>query len=150
MPARATPYTDEEIRASVGAAHYVVELLGSRYADKLAATQGEILADAYNNVGLWVGPKIEGIFEKQLELLHVKISIPDGVIMDQDRKHPSRHPYLAYSWLVNFLNSRGQGLTEGHIVTPGSFAGFAAAQMGKPVRVELQGIGVIEIELSLT
>jgi len=147
MPPRATPYTDEEIRASIGATHYVIELLGSRYANKPAATQGEILADAYNNYGLWVGPKVEGIFEKQLETIHVNISTSDGVLMDQDRKHPSGHPYKAYSWLVNFLNSRGEGLQKGHIVTTGSYAGIVDAPLGKPVRVELGGIGVIEIEL---
>lgn len=150
MPARAEPYTDAEIRASIGATHYVLELLSSRYANKPAATQGEILADAYNNYGLWVGPPIDGIFDKQLETMHVKIESPDGVIMDQDRKHPSKHPYLAYSWLVNFLNSRGEGLKKDHIVTTGSYAGIVDAPIGKPVRVELGGIGVIEVELSVS
>ena len=149
MPSRATPYTDEEIRASIGATHFVIELLGSRYANKPAATQGEILADAYNNYGLWVGPTVDGIFEKQLETLHVKISSPDGVIMDQDRPHPSGDPLKAYSWLVNFLSSRGEGLRKGEIVTTGSYAGVVDAPIGKTVRVELGGIGVVEIELAL-
>lgn len=149
MPARSTPYSDEEIRASIGTAHYVIELLSSRYANKPAATQGEILADAYNNYGLWLGPKVDRIFDRQLETLHVTISSPDGVIMDQERKHPSRHPLDAYSWLVNFLNARGEGLQKGHVVTTGSYAGIVDAPLGKPIRAELGGIGVIEIELTL-
>ena len=149
MPPRATPYTDEEIRASIGSAHYVIELLGSRYANKPAATPGEILADAFNNYGLWIGPKVEGIFEKKLDKLHVKITSGDTVLMDEDRTHPSTDPFTAYAWFVNFLRGRGDTLKKGHIVTTGSYAGVVDAPIGKPVRVELEGIGAVEIELRI-
>ncbi|MEQ1948191.1 MAG: 2-keto-4-pentenoate hydratase [Bryobacteraceae bacterium] len=149
MPPRATPYTDDEIRASIGDTHYVIELLGSRYANKPAATPGEILADSFNNYGLWIGPKVEGIFEKKLDKLHVKITSGDTVLMDEDRPHPSGDPFAAYGWFVNYLCSTGETLKKGHIVTTGSYAGVVDAPLGKPVRVELGGIGVIEIELRL-
>jgi 2-keto-4-pentenoate hydratase len=148
MPARTTPYTDEEIRASTGETRFVIELLGSRYANKPAATQGEILADSYNNYGLWVGPKVDGIFEKQLDKLHAKITCGDTVMMDEDRTHPSGDPLQSYSWFVNFMRTR-EGLKKGHIVTTGSYAGVVDAPIGRPLHVELSGIGAIEIELRL-
>jgi 2-keto-4-pentenoate hydratase len=149
LPPRATPYSDAEVMESIGAAHYVIELLASRYADKPSATAGEILADAFNNFGLWIGPKLEGLFDKDLETVHVTITSPDGTLMDENRKHPSVHPLKAYTWLIHFLNSRGEGLKAGEIVTTGSYAGVVDAPLSKPVRVELGGIGVIEIELVL-
>src|SRR5207253_2939091 len=56
LPARAVPYSDDEIRAAIAEARLVLELITTRYADKASATPAEILADAFNNHGLLIGP----------------------------------------------------------------------------------------------
>ena len=38
LPPRATPYSDAEIRAAIGEARMVLELITTRYADKASAT----------------------------------------------------------------------------------------------------------------
>src|SRR5262245_31655872 len=47
LPPRATPYSDEEIRAAIGEARFVIELITTRFADKASATPPEVLADAF-------------------------------------------------------------------------------------------------------
>jgi 2-keto-4-pentenoate hydratase len=147
LPPRATPYSDGEIRGAIGEARMVVELITTRYADKASATLPEILADAFNNHGLLIGPVLPNVLDQPLETLPVKITTENGVLFDKVHPHPSGHPMKAFSWLVGFLNERGQGLKAGDVVTTGSYAGIVEAPVGVPIHVELTGVGQLEIVL---
>ncbi|HSR05749.1 MAG TPA: fumarylacetoacetate hydrolase family protein [Bryobacteraceae bacterium] len=147
LPPRATPYSDAEIRAAIAEARMVLELITTRYADKASATPSEILADSYNHHGLLIGPVIPHALDHPLERLHVTIQTPAGMLFDQERAHPSGHPMKAFTWLVHFLNSRGQGLKAGEIVTTGSYAGIVEAPLGVPIQVKLDTLGSLQVEL---
>jgi 2-keto-4-pentenoate hydratase len=147
LPDRGTAYTEDELREAIGESHFVLELLRSSYANKAEASSLEILADAYNNLGLLMGPAIPNALDRPLETLHVTITGAGRTIVDRDGRHPSGHPLKAFAWLVQFLNSRGQGLKAGEVVTTGSYAGIVEVPVGVPVRVQLGDLGVIEAEL---
>jgi 2-keto-4-pentenoate hydratase len=147
LPARAVPYSDDEIRAAIAEARLVLELITTRYADKPSATLPEILADAFNNHGLLIGPVIPAIWDQSLEKLHVTIKAPDTTLFDKVHPHPSGHPWKAISWLVRFLNERGGGLKAGQIVTTGSYAGIVEAPLGVPIHVQLGALGTLDVEL---
>jgi 2-keto-4-pentenoate hydratase len=147
LPARGAAYTEAELRAAIGESHFVLELLRTSYANKADASSVEILADAYNNLGLLVGPPIPNALDRPLETLHVTITGGGRTIHDRDGRHPSGHPLKALSWLVQFLNGRGQGLKAGEVVTTGSYAGIVEVPVGVPLRVQLGDLGVIEVEL---
>lgn len=148
LPPRATPYSDAEIRAAIGEARMVLEFITTRYADKASATPPEILADSYNHHGLLIGPVIPHALDHPLERLHVTIQSAAGeALFDKERGHPSGHPMKAFTWLVHFLNGRGQGLKAGQIVTTGSYAGIVEAPLGVPIQVRLDSLGSLEVEL---
>jgi 2-keto-4-pentenoate hydratase len=147
LPARGTAYTEDELRAAIGESHFVLELLRTSYANKAEASSLEILADAYNNLGLLMGPAIPNALDRPLETLHVTITGGGRTIHDRDGRHPSGHPLKAFSWLVQFVNGRGQGLKAGEVVTTGSYAGIVDVPVGVPLRVQLGDLGVIEVEL---
>ena len=147
LPPRATPYSDAEIRAAIGEARMVLELITTRYADKASATPSEILADSYNHHGLLIGPVIPHALDHPLERLHVTIQTADATLFDRERAHPSGHPMKAFTWLVHFLNGRGHGLKAGEIVTTGSYAGIVEAPLGVPIQVKLDSLGSLELEL---
>ena len=107
----------------------------------------EILADAFNNHGLVIGPVVPNIFSYNLDKLHAKISTPSTTLFDEERNHPSGNPMNSIRWLVHFLNSRGQGLQAGQIVTTGSYAGIVDAPLNTPVHAELGGFGALDVEL---
>jgi 2-keto-4-pentenoate hydratase len=147
LPARATPYSDDEIRRAIAECRLVLELITTRYADKASATQPEILADSYNHHGLLIGPVIPGALDQPLEKLHVTITTAGGALFDRVSPHPSGHPMNAFTWLVHFLNGRGQGLQAGQVVTTGSYAGIVSAPLGVPVHVQLGGLAALDTEL---
>jgi 2-keto-4-pentenoate hydratase len=147
LPPRATPYSDAEIRAAIRESRMVLELITTRYADKASATPPEILADAYNHHGLLIGPVIPNALDHPLERLHVTIRTAAGALYDNERGHPSGHPMKAFTWLVHFLNGRGQGLKAGEIVTTGSYAGIVEAPLGVPIQIQLNGLASLEVEL---
>jgi 2-keto-4-pentenoate hydratase len=144
---RSIPYSDAEIRAAIGEARMVLELITTRYADKASATPSEILADSYNHHGLLIGPVIPNALDHPLERLHVTIQTATGTLYDKERGHPSGHPLKAFTWLVHFLNGRGQGLKAGQIVTTGSYAGIVEAPLGVPIQVKLDSLGSLQVEL---
>jgi 2-keto-4-pentenoate hydratase len=147
LPARATPYSDNEIRAAIAESRLVLELITTRYADKASATPPEILADAFNNHGLLIGPVIPSALDQPLEKLHVTIKTPAATLFDKVHPHPSGHPMKSLTWLVHFLNSRGEGLKAGEIVTTGSYAGIVEAPLGVPIHVQLDSLGALDVEL---
>lgn len=147
LPPRGTAYTDEEIRDAILEPRFVLELLDTRFAAKGEASFFEILADCYNNWGLFVGPVVPNALSLPLESLHAKIATPAATIFDGVRAHPSGHPLKPFLWLARYLNGRGEGLKAGEIVTTGSYAGIVEVPIGQPLHVELEGIGVIETEL---
>jgi 2-keto-4-pentenoate hydratase len=147
LPARVTAYSEDELRAAIGESRFVLELLRTSYANKAEAGSFEILADAYNNLGLLIGPAIPNALDRPLETLHVTITAQGRTIHDRDGRHPSGHPLKALAWLVQFLNGRGQGLKAGEVVTTGSYAGIVDAPVGVPLRAQLGELGVIEVEL---
>jgi 2-keto-4-pentenoate hydratase len=149
LPARDTAYTDAEIRAAVLEARFCLELINTRFANKNEASFLEILADCFNNWGLFVGPVVENAFTRPLEKLHAKVTTPTETIFDAERSHPSGHPLTSFTWLVHFLNGRGEGLKAGEIVTTGSYAGIVDVPAGEPLRIELAGIGVIETVMTV-
>ena len=147
LPPRATPYSDEEIRAAIAESRLVVELITTRYADKASATPLEILADGFNHHGLFIGPVIPGVLDQPLERLHVTIRTASEVLFDKVHPHPSGLPINSLRWLVHFLNGRGQGLIAGEVVTTGSYAGIVHAPVDVPIHVVLGTLGALDIAL---
>lgn len=147
LPPRPVPYSANQIQDAIQEARMVLELLGTRYQDHLAPTPIDLLADSYNHHALFIGPVITNIFDLSLESLHVKITSPGAVLFDKVHPHPSGDPMKSFSWLVHFLNERGQGLKEGQIVTTGSYAGIVEAPLGVPLHIELGGAGSFDCEL---
>ncbi len=147
LPPRETPYSDEEIRAAIAESRMVLELITTRFADKPSATLPEILADAFNNHGLLMGPVIPAALDHPLEKLHVTITTASGTLFDKVHPHPSGHPMNSLRWLVHFLNGRGEGLKAGEVVTTGSYAGIVEAPLGVPIHVRLDGLGELDVEL---
>lgn len=147
LPPRATPYSGAEIRAAIGEARMVLEFITTHYSDRASATPPEILADAYNHHGLFIGPVIPNVLDHPLERLHVTIQTAAGPLFDKVHAHPSGHPLNSLTWLVHFLNARGQGLKAGQIVTTGSYAGIVEAPLGVPIKVQLNDFGSFNLEL---
>jgi 2-keto-4-pentenoate hydratase len=148
LPARATPYDENDLRAAIRETRLVLEVMGNRYADPAQVTFPEMLADFANNQGLFVGPVVRGGTAQALDAIPITIAGRDGVLMTLDGRHPDGHPLRPLVWLANFLVRRGDMLRAGQIVTTGSYAGARDVPLGEPLVVTFGALGAIELQLA--
>ena len=150
LPPRATPYTEEEIRAAVGEVRLVLELLGCRYLDPKGLPFIEMVADCVSNQGLFLGPPVAGGLDAALLTFPLRIERLDGpapvLVKEHQGKHPDGGPLLPLYWIANFQAARGVGLRAGQIITTGSYAGMIDVPLSAPLRIRFGDLGEILVE----
>jgi 2-keto-4-pentenoate hydratase len=150
LPRRAEPYSEAEVRSAIGETRFVLEILGSRYADPASVDFAETLADQVSNEGLLVGPVLAEALSRPLEGFPIEVVGPAGPLHRRDGRHPDNHPLRPLVWLANEVAATGEGLEAGHIVTTGSYAGALEVPFGTPLRVTFGSLGVIAVTCAAT
>jgi 2-keto-4-pentenoate hydratase len=172
LPARAAPYSDDEVRDAVKEARFVLEILHSRYAEPGAVTFPELLADSIANQGLFVGPVVDDPWRRKLDAFPVTIGTMSGAGPSQaansapsggsevasatsvgahttrDGKHPDGHPLRPLYWLANYLAKRGDPLRAGMIVTTGSYCGAIDVPLDTPLTIVYGDLGSLAATFS--
>jgi 2-keto-4-pentenoate hydratase len=152
LPARATPYDEADVRAAIGEARLVLELMGPRYAEPAAITFAELLADSIANQGLFVGPVLSNTVGLSLDAFPIVIDGDDGTLLARDGKHPDGHPLKPLYWLANFLAGGGYGegvwLKAGQIVTTGSYCGAVDVPLETALTVRYGDFGTLSVQFS--
>lgn len=145
LPPRDARYTTDEIAASIASVHPVIEVVESRFVDFNGVDALSRLADFVSHGALVVGPAITvpEAFDVQQQAVELDI---DGAATLCDRgSNPAGDPFRLVAWLANHAAARCGGLTEGMIVTTGSWTGLAIAPQGASVRARFPGIGEARI-----
>jgi 2-keto-4-pentenoate hydratase len=147
LGAREAPYSESEIRDAIGQAHFVVELLGTRYDDPASVPPQEVVADSANNQGLVIGPVIDNAFGRPIARFPVKVSSAGRTLHEKDGAHADGDPLKPLYWLANFLRGADDHLRAGQIVTTGSYAGAIDVPIDVPLTVTLGEAGSIDMHL---
>lgn len=148
LPAKETPYTDEEIRAAILEARFVVELMGSRYEDPSAIAFPELLADNVNNQGLFIGPVVPDALNRSLESFPIELRAGGEQLLARQAKHPDVNPLRPLYWLANYLAATPDYLRKGQIVTTGSYAGVIPVPLDTPISIQYGELGTLEFSLA--
>ncbi|HEX4523938.1 MAG TPA: 2-keto-4-pentenoate hydratase [Casimicrobiaceae bacterium] len=152
LPARATPYDEADVRAAIGEARLVLELMGPRYVDLAAVTFPELLADSIANQGLFVGPVLSNPHGLPLESFAIVIDGADGTLVTREGRHPDGHPLRPLYWLANFLAAGGYGegvsLKAGQVVTTGSYCGLVDVPLETALVVRYGDLGTLDVQFS--
>jgi len=138
---RSTPYSEEDIRDAVKEAHFVLEVLGSRYAEFPDIPFPENLADGIANAGLFVGPAVRDPWRSPLGEFPITVTSNGKLLVTKDGKHPDRHPLRPLHWLANYLAHNGAPLREGMIVTTGSYCGIVEVPVGETLTFTYGDLG---------
>ena len=138
---RATPYDDEDIRDAVKDAHFVLEILGSRYTEFPGIPFPENLADSIANAGLFVGPAVRDPWRHALAEFPITVTSGGKLLVAKDGKHPDRHPLRPLHWLANYLAQNGTPLREGMVVTTGSYCGIVEVPLGETLTFTYGDLG---------
>lgn len=148
LPARATPYNEDEAWDAVAAVHVAIELLDSRYADRRAMSPAALLADHQSNGGFCYGMALTNWRAIDYATQRARLVIDGKEEKSAVGGNPAGHPRRLLAWLANHAASRGRPLRKGDVVTTGSHTGLTIAPPGARVIARFDGLG--EAELGLT
>ncbi len=148
LPPRTSAYSEAEIRAAVKEARFVLEIIGSRYADPTSVPFPELLADHVANLGLFIGSVLPDPWSKQLGAFPVVVHAGAATLLTRDGAHPDGHPLRALTWLANHLAGRGETLKAGLVVTTGSYCGMLDVPVDTPLRFTYGDLGTLAVSLT--
>ena len=149
LPARASPYTADEVLDAVDSAFPAIEMVVSRYVDPSRVTLVEAIADNVANAGLVCGADVPGWRDLDLARLTVRQSCAGQVQVEQVGGNPSGGPIAPLVWLANYLPMIGLHIEAGHVVTTGSCTGLIWVESHQRVEGGFQGFGTaVEVELA--
>jgi hypothetical protein len=144
--------SEADVRAAIGEARLVLELMGARYADPAAVTFPELLADSIANQGLFAGPVLSNPYGLSLDSFAIVIDGADGTLITREGRHPDGHPLRPLYWLANFLAAGGYGegvsLKAGQIVTTGSYCGVVDVPLETALVVRYGDLGTLDVQFS--
>ncbi len=143
LPARAAPYTREEVAAAVEACA-AIEVITSRFADQATRPVLEKLADCVSNGAFVPGPVVADWRGLDLEHIHVTLEVNGETVLDRNGGNPSGDPLKVATALANMLRS-GRGVRAGQFVTCGTFTGLRFLQPGDRCTARFAGLGVAEV-----
>lgn len=147
LPARATPYRNDEVDAAIARTHLALELIDSRYTSEEAAPASfdEKLADGLVNQGLFLGPEVDASASRLASELAITVRVasrPDKALAG---RHPNERPRAPLYWLVEFLRERGQGLQAGQAVITGSYAGSFTVPLDEDIAIQFGELGTLNV-----
>ncbi|AIY39350.1 2-keto-4-pentenoate hydratase [Collimonas arenae] len=147
LPARAAPYTAEEVDAAIASTHLALELIDSRYTEPDAAGFIENLADGLLNQGLYLGPQVDMAQARSASELAICISTGDSdhEVTRLQGRHPAVHPRAPLYWLAEFLRSTGRGLRAGQAVITGSYAGSFDLPPAQEITIHYGELGQLNV-----
>jgi 2-keto-4-pentenoate hydratase len=149
LPARAEPWTRDDILSHVDCAFAALEVADDRNADyaTLATSILTLAADNAWNEGLVLGPPVKGLTPPDL-LAAIGVARIDG--REAGRGTGSDvlgHPLDALAWLADHLQARGLGLRAGDLVTTGSLVTSKFPQAGNRVEFQVDGLGSVSLNV---
>jgi len=145
LPARALPYSEDEVLAALSHAQLALEIIGCRYTDPASASFAEQLADGLFNQGLFLGPEISIQSAMQAQNIAIELHIETQKSQRFAGVHPATQPQAPLYWLVEYLHQQGLGLRTGQAIITGSYAGSPAVPLHKHVQVQFEALGTINV-----
>jgi 2-keto-4-pentenoate hydratase len=146
LPSRPTPYSREEVAASIDACA-AIEVVTSRFADPDAATVYDKLADCVSNGGFVHGETVRDWHSLDFSRIRVTLTVNGETAVKQPGGHPTGDPLGIVVALVEMMRTAG-GVTAGQFVTCGSYTGLRYLKPGDVCGVSFDGLGAVEVRFA--
>src|ERR1700682_1974408 len=139
------PFTAEWVAESIEAYLPAIEIVDDRYVDWQTLGAPTLVADDFFAASCVLGkPLARAAAPDLLEV--VGRALINGVEVGRGTgADVLGHPHNALAWLANRLAADGKSLRAGQIVLTGSLVKTAWLKAGDAVRVEVQGVGEVEV-----
>ncbi len=143
LPARATPYTREEVLAAVASCHPVIEELESGLVDPVAAFKLSKDADLQMHGGLIFGEAYADWKSIDFTKEHVTLSIDGVVRVERIGSNTSGDLLRLLPYLANEGAAQTGGLKAGQWITTGSWTGNIQGSSNSRVDVHFSTAGPV-------
>jgi len=147
LPARAEPYTREDVAAAVAGVAGAIEIVGSRFAGGLNGKGRRLVtADFGANIAFVGGAWHAGFPLDRLPDHPVRMIIDGEQRGSGTGSRALGDPLNVLVWLANWQSTRGRGLKAGEIVSTGTCTGLDPVAPGNRVRADFGSLGTVEIQ----
>jgi 2-keto-4-pentenoate hydratase len=145
VPITSGSCTAEAIAPHIDGVCAAIEIVDDRSADYSSLDVRSLVADNSWNGGIVLSefkttwPDLPGVLGRATR---------DGAAIGEGfGRDVLGHPFNSAAWLATQLNSRGVGLKAGHVVMTGSVMKTVFPESNAGYRFELEGIGVVEVQV---
>ncbi len=142
LPARATPYTDDEVYAAVASCHPALEILESGLVNPVdPAVRMSKDADLQMHGGLIYGPAYAEWRSVDFHQERVVLAVDGAIRVEAVGSNTSGNLLRLLPWLANQGAARTGGLFAGQWITTGSWTGYTLATSGSAADVHFSDHG---------
>jgi 2-keto-4-pentenoate hydratase len=149
LPKRPSPYTRDEVRTAVTSLHPTIEIPDSRYQDFARVGAPQLIADTACSDWLAFGTAARADWRSRDLISHKVTMYRNGIpAASGSGANVLGDPLVALTWLVNELQTYGDGVRAGQFVTTGTCIIPAAVAPGDTIRADFGELGALEVSLS--
>ncbi len=145
LPAAEAPFTAERLAAEIIGCMPAVEIVDDRYVKWESLGAPTLIADDFFAAGCVLGTTVPRAAMPDLVGVGGRAFINGALAGEGTGADVLGHPLQALAWLANHLAARGDGLKAGQLVLTGSLVKTVWLQSGDRVRMELEGLGTVEV-----
>jgi 2-keto-4-pentenoate hydratase len=148
LAAGEAPFTAEWVGEAVEAYHPAIEIVDDRYVKWETMGAPTLIADDFFAAGCVLGPSVPRSSVPDLKAVNGRALVNGEEVSHGTGADVLGHPHNALAWLANHLAADGKGLHAGQLVLTGSLVKTLWLKAGDTVRMELEGLGVVEAEFT--
>lgn len=144
LPPRDTPYSEDEVMASIKSLHPGLEFPDSRFRDFTLPGTAGLIADNACAANFVLGEPTTNSFDARSLAGHsTSLYINDELVTSGQGADALGGPLHAMVWIVNTLSDLGVGLTSGQFVTTGVTGMPSPVKTGDTIRADLGDYGSV-------
>jgi len=147
LPAQA-PFDRAMVARAVECYMSSVELVDDRYADWRSTDAATLIADDFFGAGCVLGEPVAPDSVPDLAAARGRTLINGAEVGTGSGADVMGHPLAALTWLANTFAARGRALRAGEMVTTGSLVQTLWLAPGDAVRIEVEGLGAVELTVA--
>jgi len=145
LPARATPYSQEEVAASIRSMHPSIEVVNGHVRGWLNRPIAWVMADNGTDGPLVLGPPVERWHGIDRPNIPVTLIANGEVVREGRGGNALGDPPNVMIWLVNKRSREGEGMSAGRVVNTGTTAGIYFAEPGGAAVADFGPLGQISL-----
>jgi 2-keto-4-pentenoate hydratase len=145
LPARADPYTIEEVIGACAAVVPSIELVSPRFPRILTDAIATVIADCGINGGEVLGEPVTGWTASDLASQRVRLTVNGRIVAEGSGADVLGNPIYVLEWLANEMSRRGSGLLAGQFVSTGTCTGIVTLEVGERAIADFGDFGQVEV-----